>query len=170
MEERRGKRLKWVGIEERILHDCRWERMYKPVIYKTENYPLTSIINLSTHYFNHFHFHLSSFLINPNRLNLIDREQKELERGEKFVSLYIYISKMASYAGSNLALLRGLAAASRAPSSSSFSSTWRRRVDCRQISQVAKSNAKRLFLVDTLALVSYLLYISFLPPFYLQCV
>ncbi|KAM7524101.1 hypothetical protein LguiA_014003 [Lonicera macranthoides] len=59
---------------------------------------------------------------------------------------------MVSYAGSNLALLRGLAAASRAPSSS-LSSTWRRRVDCRQISQVAKSNAKPLFLVDTLALV-----------------
>lgn len=67
---------------------------------------------------------------------------------------------MVSYAGSNLALLRGLAAASRAPSSS-LSSTWRRRVDCRQISQVAKSNAKPLFLVDTLALVSNLLYI---PP------
>ncbi|KAM7529652.1 hypothetical protein LguiB_033062 [Lonicera macranthoides] len=56
---------------------------------------------------------------------------------------------MVSYAGSNLALLRGLAAASRAPSSS-LSSTWRRRVDCRQISQVAKSNAKPLFLVRRL--------------------
>lgn len=56
----------------------------------------------------------------------------------------------------NLAALRGLSpAAANSPSpSSSFSSAWSSsRIDCRQISQLVQSNGKRLFLVDTLALV-----------------
>lgn len=57
--------------------------------------------------------------------------------------------------GIKLSLLRVIGVASNSPSSSSLHScrsTWNR-IDTRQISQLVQSNGKRVFLVDTLALV-----------------
>lgn len=79
------------------------------------------------------------------------------------------VGQIGTNSGINVIRFGGFGASERAPPSD-FSSVqlWpsmRKRFDCRQISQLVTSNGRRLFLVDTLALVTEFIEMDLLLPF-----